>query len=217
MFLDLGNDHLSSRNWPPCKPRWTSWESTRALGTDLKERGFQIEAQDLLAEAYEQLVTGGVPTRKASTLAGVSKATMTRRWNAARVGCPRRSVASRPAPANKLGFHEEAEILATLNSERFVDQSPEQVRATLLSEGRYLCSVSSMYRLLHRAKQVAEHRRQARHPAKDRAGAGRVPAWRSVHVGYHQARRTDERRVFRCLRDDRYLFAVHRRLPGSYS
>src|SRR5699024_9854651 len=41
-----------------------------------------------------------------------------------------------------------------------------QIYATLLSEGTYLCSVSTMYRLLHDHAQVTERRRQARHPAR---------------------------------------------------
>ena len=52
-----------------------------------------------------------------------------------------------------------------LNSERFCDQAPAQVWATLLDEGRYLASVSTMYRILRSHHQVRERRRQARHPA----------------------------------------------------
>ena len=52
-----------------------------------------------------------------------------------------------------------------LNSERFCDQAPRQVWATLLDEGSYLCSVSTMYRLLRQRHQVRERRRQARRPA----------------------------------------------------
>lgn len=69
-------------------------------------------------------------------------------------------------PANNITTSEEALILETLNSERFIDQAPERIYAVLLSEGTCLCSVSTIYRLLHREKQVAERRRQARHPAR---------------------------------------------------
>ncbi|GAA0597441.1 hypothetical protein [Actinomadura livida] len=37
-----------------------------------------------------------------------------------------------------------------LRSNRFVDKSPTQVWAVLIDEGTYLCSISSMYRLLRR-------------------------------------------------------------------
>jgi putative transposase len=60
---------------------------------------------------------------------------------------------------------EAAAILETLNSERFCDQAPAQVWATLLDEGTYLGSISTMYRLLRAEHQVRERRRQARRPA----------------------------------------------------
>jgi len=56
-------------------------------------------------------------------------------------------------------------VLAELDSERFCDQAPAQVWATLLDEGRYLCSISSMYRILRERHEVRERRRVARHPA----------------------------------------------------
>lgn len=57
-------------------------------------------------------------------------------------------------------------VIAVLNSERFWDKAPRQVWAALLDEGLYLCSVSTMYRLLRAQGQVQERRSQARHPAK---------------------------------------------------
>lgn len=52
----------------------------------------------------------------------------------------------------------------TLNSARFVDQAPHEIYATLLDEGRYLCSVSTMYRILRENQAVRERRNQLRHP-----------------------------------------------------
>lgn len=57
-------------------------------------------------------------------------------------------------------------ILTVLNSERFRDKAPRQVWAALLDEGVYLCSISTMYRLLRAQGQSRERRAQARHPAK---------------------------------------------------
>jgi putative transposase len=56
--------------------------------------------------------------------------------------------------------------VAVLDSERFCDKAPVQVWATLLDEGTYLASVSTMYRLLRERHQVRERRAQARRPAK---------------------------------------------------
>jgi putative transposase len=61
---------------------------------------------------------------------------------------------------------ERAEVLSVLRSERFVDQAPPSVYATLLDEGRYLCSISTMYRLLAEQGETGERRRHATHPPK---------------------------------------------------
>lgn len=59
---------------------------------------------------------------------------------------------------------ERAEVLEVLTSERFVDAAPREVYATLLDEGRYLCSVATMYRVLGSAAMTQERRNLARHP-----------------------------------------------------
>ena len=51
-----------------------------------------------------------------------------------------------------------------LNSERFADQPPREVYATLLDEGKYLCSWRTMYRILDENQEVRERRNQLRHP-----------------------------------------------------
>ncbi len=54
---------------------------------------------------------------------------------------------------------------AVLCEKRFVDQAPREVFATLLDEGRYLCSPRTMYRILKDSGAVRERRDQLRHPA----------------------------------------------------
>jgi len=72
----------------------------------------------------------------------------------------------RPRPARALSDAEAARVLEVLHSERFCDMSPEQVHPVLLDEGVYLCSVSTMYRLLRGHGEVTERRDQATHPAR---------------------------------------------------
>ncbi len=59
---------------------------------------------------------------------------------------------------------EEAAVLDALSSEDFVDCAPASVYATLLENGRYLCSTSTMYRLLRKNNAVHERRQTRRHP-----------------------------------------------------
>jgi putative transposase len=74
----------------------------------------------------------------------------------------------RGTPANALSEAETAELLAVLRSRRFRDLAPAQVWAILLDEGRYLASISTMYRVLRACDEVRERRAQAKHPARAR-------------------------------------------------
>jgi len=64
----------------------------------------------------------------------------------------------------KLSEEEQAEVKTLLYSEPMVDKSPYQVFAKLLDDGRYLCSIRSMYRILAKDHASRERRRQLRHP-----------------------------------------------------
>ena len=55
-------------------------------------------------------------------------------------------------------------MIDVLTEDRFVDQAPAEIAATLLDGGNYLCSVSTMYRLLRKRRAVRERRDQLRHP-----------------------------------------------------
>jgi putative transposase len=101
-------------------------------------------------------------TKTACDLLGKSRATHYRRCRPV-VSRPRRP---RPTPANKLTDAERSRVLAVLRHDDFVDKAPAQVWATLLDEGQYLCSQSTMYRLLRQHGEVRERRAQATHPAK---------------------------------------------------
>ena len=90
---------------------------------------------------------------------GVSRASFYRRQRPA--GPPR----PRAAPPRALAPSERQAVLDVLHSDRFVDQSPAEVHATLLEQQTYLCSPRTMYRVLAAAGEVRERRDQARHPA----------------------------------------------------
>jgi putative transposase len=69
-----------------------------------------------------------------------------------------------------------------LTSDRFVDKSVAQAWATLLDEGTYLCSMSTMHRILRAHDAAGERRAQAAHPARTKpelvaTRAGQVWSW----------------------------------------
>ena len=110
-------------------------------------------------------VTSVTATGETSALCasvGVSRAAFYRRQ---RPAGPARVRASRLASPRALRPDERQAVLDVLHSDRFVDQAPAEVHATLLEEQTYLCSPRTMYRLLAAAGEVRERRDQARHPA----------------------------------------------------
>jgi putative transposase len=92
---------------------------------------------------------------------GVSRASLYRSRQPARPPEPKRPRARHPRALDPV---ERQAVLAMLHSERFVDQSPAEVHATLLEERTYLCAPRTMYRLLRQAQEVRERRDQLRHP-----------------------------------------------------
>ncbi len=68
-------------------------------------------------------------------------------------------MAARPAPPR-----ERQVVLDTLHADRFIDQPPAQVHATLLDEGVSLCSPRTMSRILDAAQEVKARRNQVCRP-----------------------------------------------------
>ena len=112
------------------------------------------------------MTADGVSTRRAAVLTGLVRSTAIRHGKAVLALTPPVPPGPLLDPVNKLTVLERLRILEVLTSARFVDLAPLQVYAQLLDEGVYLCSVSTMYRVLADNRQVRERRRLARHPAR---------------------------------------------------
>lgn len=102
-----------------------------------------------------------VSVKAACAALGVSRATLYRRRSAA-MQMPQPK--PRVQPARSLTTSERERVLRVLHEERFVDKAPAEVYAALLDEGTYLCSIRTMYRILHAAHEVHERRRRSQHP-----------------------------------------------------
>jgi putative transposase len=101
-----------------------------------------------------------VSAKQACEALGLSRASFYRRLRPAPEPEPR------PAPPLALRPEEKQSVLEVLHCERFQDDAPRQVYATLLDEGRYLCSIRTMYRILKSAHgDVKERRKQVQRPA----------------------------------------------------
>ncbi|QEP41796.1 IS3 family transposase [Ectothiorhodospiraceae bacterium BW-2] len=112
----------------------------------------------------EKECPSSVSIRAACDSLALSRAGYYRRQ--APVVSPRASL-PRPVAANALSEAERQAVLGLLNSERFYDQPPAEIYASLLDEGKYYCSISTMYRILRANQQTGE--RRAQKPAKSHA------------------------------------------------
>ena len=89
---------------------------------------------------------------------------------------PPRPAPSAPSPQPRaLRLGERQQVLDVLHSERFCDQAPAEVYATLLEEGADLASISTMYRLLHAQGRWASG--AGRRPTRPRSS----PSWSPTH------------------------------------
>jgi len=106
--------------------------------------------------AVRNLETLGHPRSVACTAMAVSRATVYRRTAVKQIQQP---TVRRPHPSS-LTADERAAVVSELTSDRFCDVAIPEVHATLLDEGKYLCSKATMYRLLNAAQLLTERRRQ---------------------------------------------------------
>jgi putative transposase len=96
-----------------------------------------------------------IPLQTACRALGLSRATVYRRARP-----PLRRATVPCASPRRLSEPERTAVLEVLHSERFADQPPAEVYATLLEEGVFLASARTMYRLLSEAGETQERRLQ---------------------------------------------------------
>ena len=111
-------------------------------------------------KAIEEL-SPQVGTAAACRSLGVPRATLYRRRQP---NLPGTAPLPRPKPPRALSDQERQKVLDVLHSEPFADKAPAEVYAVLLDQGKYLCSIRTMYRILDDQHEVRERRDQLRHP-----------------------------------------------------
>jgi putative transposase len=111
-----------------------------------------------MMDALAALPPGGGMIAASCAALGLSRASLHRRKRPALAARPR-AKSGRALDAN-----ERRAVLDLLREPRFVDLAPAEIYACLLDQGVYLCSIRTMYRILHAHDEVRERRRQLRHP-----------------------------------------------------
>jgi len=103
-------------------------------------------------------LSGDVDKKAACSALAIPRATYYR-------GCRKKPLAKpRPAPPLALSAEEKETVLQIAHEERFWDASPYEMYATLLDEGKYYCSIRTMYRILASVQEIKERRKQVNRP-----------------------------------------------------
>lgn len=126
----------------------------------------RLIAHSLRCEAVklvDEAVASGARKAKACEILAISVRTLQRWRSNGDIGADGRPDAIRPVPTNRLTDEEKQRVLDTLNKPEFTNMPPSQVVPRLADDGVYLCSESSMYRILHDAKQQ-NHRGRSKNP-----------------------------------------------------
>lgn len=119
----------------------------------------RCEAVKLIDEA----VANGARNEKACDILEINVRTLQRWRSQGEIRADGRPGAVKPPPANRLTDEERQQVLDTLNQPEFANMPPSQVVPRLADDGVYLCSESTMYRILHEAKQQ-NHRGRSKAP-----------------------------------------------------
>ena len=132
-----------------------------------------------MIELVEEAVASGARQAKACEVLGISERTL-QRWRKEGLEDQRRGPDGEPA--NKLSAEEREIILQTVNAPEYRDLSPHQIVVKLADEGSYLCSESTMYRILAEEDQL-RHREWSKPPearpvvSHEASGPNEVWSW----------------------------------------
>jgi len=102
-----------------------------------------------------------IPLSPACEALGVPRSTAYRHMRPAAERAPRQCSDEVVRPSHRrLSDQERAQIVETMHSERFIDQTPRQAYAELLDEGHYIASMRTFYRILAAFGESRERRNQ---------------------------------------------------------
>src|SRR5664279_735433 len=176
-----------------------------------RERGQPDVVAEVMTVAFDDLRAAGVATKSACGLTGRSRATHYRRLRPPRPRRPPIPQAERNAPTQAMTPAERAAVLVALNTGENADLSIGQVWVRELDEGRYWCSLSSMYRTP--ALPVRPGSDALRRPTRRRSSPNSSPTDpRRCGAGTSRNCVGRQGRVVPPVRPDRHLLAVQPRV-----
>ena len=119
------------------------------------KRGRLISASNRIraVELVNEAVLSGARKQMACNEIDITIRTFQRWTTSGGLKIDGRADAERPVPHNKLTAEERNQALELINNKEYKDLSPSQIVPLLSDKGEYICSESSLYRIMHDEKQ----------------------------------------------------------------
>lgn len=118
-----------------------------------------ISAQDrnIAVELMDEARKNGARLKPACKVLNITDRAYQRWTKEGKVKVDQRPIVKRPVPKNKITKEERKEIIETVNKPEYTDLAPSQIVPKLATEGKYIASESTMYRVLKEEK-LNKHR-----------------------------------------------------------
>ena len=131
------------------------------------KRGRLISASNRIraVELINEAVLSGARKQMACNEIDITIRTFQRWTTSGGLKIDGRADAERAVPHNKLTAEERNQALELINNKEYKDLSPSQIVPLLSDKGEYICSESSLYRIMHDEKQQ-NHRTRSKKPER---------------------------------------------------
>ena len=122
-----------------------------------------ISAQDrmIAVELINEARKNGARLKPACQVLNISDRTYQRWTKEGDIKQDQRPLIKRPTPRNKITEEERTKIIQTVNKPEYADLVPSQIVPKLATEGKYIASESTFYRVL-REERLDTHRSRAK-------------------------------------------------------
>lgn len=123
----------------------------------------------LIISLVAEAVQAGARQRCACEVLNITERTLERWKSPDNPAQDQRPIIQRPAPPNKMTEREQNTVLEIINRKEFQSLPPSQIVPALADEGQYICSESTMYRIMRENKEQNHRGRSAEPVSKHKS------------------------------------------------
>ena len=154
-------------------------------------------------ELIDEARQNGARLKPACKVLNLTDRTYQRWTKEGEVKIDQRPLIKRPVPKNKISKEEREKIIETVNKPEYADLVPSQIVPKLATEGKYIASESTMYRVLKEEK-LNKHRSRVKVSIK-REPPTHIATSPNEVLGHYLAKCICYRSILQAVFDIRYV------------